>query len=103
MRKKDKDVTTLILLLRGNEYKETAENLEKIIIKKLLSFWKQQKEIQSPFYKFLIFFQIKKTKEKTPISLYIPVEYIISYYIYVITFKKELKRRSESNFQKERR
>ena len=87
-----------MLLLRKNKYKETAKNLEKIITKKLLSFRKQQKEIQSSFYKFFIFFQIKKTKEKTPILLYILVEYITFHYIYIIAFKKELKRKFELDF-----
>ena len=45
VKKKDKNVTTLVLLIIKNEYKETVENLERIIIKKLLSLRKQQKEI----------------------------------------------------------
>ncbi len=97
MRKREKDVTTLVLLLRKNKYKETTENLEGIIIKKLLSFRKQQKEVQSPFYKFLTFSQVKKTKEKTPILLYVLAECITSHYIHIITFKKELKRRFKSD------
>ena len=80
---------------------KTAGNLDEIITKKLLSPQKQQREVQSPFYKFLTFFQ--KTEEKTSILSYIPAECITFHYIYAIVFKKELKRRPESDFQKEKK
>ncbi len=40
IKKRDRNVITLILLLKRNKYKETAENLERIITKKLLFFQK---------------------------------------------------------------